>query len=1022
MSGNKGTKMNSSLFRDRLLASTMIGGVMLLGAPAFAQTPAASAPTTIGPKVAAADAAAEDEATIVVTGSLIKNANLVQSSPIAVVGAEELQLRQTNVAEEVLRTIPGIVPSIGSAVNNGNGGASFVNLRGIGTNRNLVLLDGTRLVPAGTTGAVDLNNVPLALVDRLEILTGGASTTYGADAVGGVVNFITKKDFAGVEFNASEQISEEGDNNTWRADLTTGANFDDGRGNAVFSIGYQKAKPVYQGDRDFGAFNISSFSGAAGGSGTSVPVRLSGGQNPGGTANGGTQQLNTTTGQLVPTFALFNFNPYNIYATPFERFNIYGAAHYKIVNDIEVYTQGIYSKNRVTTIIAPSGNFGSAVTINLNNPFLPAAARNQLCAFDTDPGPAYAPRFTPAQCTAAAAPGLTPTSADYRTVTVTASRRFVEAGTRNNTYTTTFFQYKAGLRGPITDSIDFDIYGAYGESENLSRQTGNGLQSRVNQALLANNTTTCFNTASNCVPLNLFGPAGSITPAQLGFITGVSTSSTTFSNLGQAHAVISGDFGVASPGAENPISFALGAEYRNYTAGNASDVPTSTPGEVLGNGAATPDSTGSYNVKELFAEINAPLIEDKPFAKSLTLELGGRYSDYSSSGTNYTYKVGGSWEPIQGLKLRGNYQKAVRAPNVNELFAPLVTGLDSLNVDPCASTNAVNPNNNANLRALCIAQGATAVNVGTIGNPSAGQPNATSGGNPNLGVEKAKTYTFGVVLAPQAVPGLTITADYYHIVVTDAISSPAIGDIIGACFLPGNPTYAITTFCSTNIRRNPLTGQLDGSTATTPGVLEPLSNLGRILTDGIDVSANYSNDIGFAKLALSFDGNWTHRAKFKANPSALNRECVGYYSVNCGSLQPEFSFNQRTTLSFGPADISLLWRYIHKVRQEPEDIANGNGPAYSGPVPSATGNGLTLGQFGNQNFGRIKSKHYFDLTGRLAVNDQLSLTLTVQNLLDKKPPLTGSGIGTTAYNSGNTYPSTYDTIGRRFAVAAKLRF
>ena len=751
--GNKGTAMTSTLFRDRLLASTIIGGALLLSTPAFAQTATPTAKAVLGAKVAAADAAAEDDATIVVTGSLIKNANLVQSSPINVVGAEELQLRQTNVAEEVLRTIPGIVPSIGSAVNNGNGGASFVNLRGIGVNRNLVLLDGTRLVPAGTGGAVDLNNIPLALVDRLEILTGGASTTYGADAVGGVVNFITKKDFAGVEINASEQISELGDGNTWRADLTTGANFDDGRGNAVFSIGYQKAKPVYQGDRDFGAFNVSSFTGASGGSGTTVPARFNGIAGANGGTNLGSRQINPATGALLTAgqsqggaFIPFNFNPYNIYATPFERFNIFGAAHYKVVNDIEVYSQAIYSKNRVTTIIAPSGTFGNALTFPLSNPYLPVAARNQICG---------AQGLTAAQCTAGAA-ATSPTDPNFRTFTSTVGRRFVEAGTRNSEYTTTFFQMKAGVRGPITENIDFDIFGAYGESENVQRQTGNGLLSRLVNSVNATNPNSCLTGGVACVPINLFGAAGSISAASLGYITGVSTSSTTFSNLGQAHAVVTGDFGFASPAAENPIGFALGAEYRNYTAGNSSDVSTQTPGEVLGNGGATPDSTGSYNVKELFTEINVPLIENAPFAKSLTLELGGRYSDYSSSGTNYTYKIAGSWEPVSGVKLRGNYQKAVRAPNVSELFAPLVTGLDSLSVDPCAGAAPVN---SANLRAICIAQGAPAGTIGLIANPSAAQPNATSGGNLNLGVEQARTYTFGVVLSPQALPGFTATVD-----------------------------------------------------------------------------------------------------------------------------------------------------------------------------------------------------------------------------------------------------------------------
>ena len=1006
--------MNATLFRDRLLASTIIfSGALLIGVPAFAQTPAAGNAPAMGPAVEtgapattrvaaadAADAALEDDATIVVTGSLIKNPNLVQSSPVAVVGQEELQLRQTNVAEEVLRTIPGIVPSIGSAVNNGNGGASFVNLRGIGTNRNLVLLDGVRLVPAGTAGAVDLNNIPLAMLDRLDILTGGASTTYGADAVGGVVNFITKKDFAGVELNASEQISEEGDGNTWRADMTVGANFDDGRGNATFSIGYQKAKPVYQGDRDFGAFNFNTFSGRRGGSGTSVPARINGIPGLGG------RQIDPVTGALLTAaqspggaFIPFNFNPFNIYATPFERFNMFGSAHYKIANDVEAYAQGVYSKNRVTTIIAPSGTFGNALVIPLSNPFLPAVARNQICT---------AQGLTAAQCDAAATAASG--SPDFRTFTSTVGRRFVEAGTRDNTYTTSFFQYKAGLRGPITDNVDFDVFGAYGESENVSRQTGNGLLSRLLDSANADRTG-CISGNAGCVPINLFGPAGSITPQQLAYITGVSTSGTTFSQLGQVRALLSGDLGFASPGAENNIGFAIGAEYRNYTAGSTSDVPTATPGEVLGNGGANPDISGSYNVKEAFAELNIPLVEDKPFFQSLTLELGGRYSDYSSSGTSYTWKAGGSWEPVQGVKLRGNYQKAVRAPGVGELFNPTVTGLDNLPDDPCSATDPdgrfdparVIPATNAALRTLCLAQGATPANVLAIEQPSANQNNITSGGNPNLDVEQARTYTFGVVLSPAVVPGFTLSIDYYRIKVTDAITNPSSADIIAQCFTPGNPSFAVTPFCTSQIRRNPQTGGLDGSTATTPGILLPTSNTGTIFTDGIDLSANYSTDVGFAKLALSFQGNWTNRSKFQANRLAANRECTGFISVSCGSLQPEYSFNQRTTLTFGQVDLSLLWRYIDKVKQEPLSLTEGTARSF-------------------YNNGEIQAKHYFDLSGRVAVNDQLSLTLTVQNLLDKKPPFTGDGIGSTAFNSGNTFPSTYDTIGRRFAVAAKLRF
>ena len=235
-----------SQMRARLLASTLLFGATVAATPAFAQ----AVPATPENVQEAQEQAGNEGADIVVTGTLVRNPNLIASSPVGVVTSDELELQQTNTAEEFLRELPGAVPSVGSAVNNGNGGASFVNLRGIGENRNVVLLDGTRIVPAGLDGIVDLNNIPLALLERTDILTGAAVTTYGADAISGVVNFITKTDFAGVDLNVSNQITEQGDGYTFRGDLTVGANFDDGRGNAVLSVGYQKTDPVYQGDRE----------------------------------------------------------------------------------------------------------------------------------------------------------------------------------------------------------------------------------------------------------------------------------------------------------------------------------------------------------------------------------------------------------------------------------------------------------------------------------------------------------------------------------------------------------------------------------------------------------------------------------------------------------------------------------------------------------------------------------------------------------------------------------------------------
>ncbi len=1047
-------------------SATVAVAAMLIAGPAFAQ-------------VKTAAAAAEDDSTIIVTGSLIKNPNLTRSAPVNVTTSEEINLKQTNVAEDLLRDIPGIVPNIGSAVNNGNGGASFVDLRGLGSNRNIVLLDGARIAPSGLVGRVDLNNIPLALVDRVEVLTGGASTTYGADAISGVVNFITKRDFTGIEATASNQLTQRGDGKYFRTDVTIGGNFADGKGNATLSVGFQESDPVYQGDREFGAFNISSFTGNVSGSGTTVPSRFTGTRtvvtgttNPntlpafsgfdpvtgllipvvGGANNPGSRQILPSNGTAVAQYAPFNFNPYNIYQTPFRRYNIFGTAHYEVSPALEVYTRALFSKNTVSTIIAPSGSFGTSVTLNLNNPYLPAALRNQFCAFNTAPAVnspvlnaqgnpvangviSYTPLFTPAQC-AAAATATGPSDPNYRTVTTALSRRLVEAGPRISVFETTIFDYKVGARGTISDHLSYDVSGAYGESNNVQTLSGYVLTSRLRNAVLANNTTTCQNgSADGCVPLNIFGVAGTITPAQANYLQAAS-STTVRTSLAQVKGGVSGDFGFASPFAADSINFAVGAEYRKYQAHQDSDLLGKTPGELGGAGGVAPKIDGGYEVTEVYGELIAPLVQDKPFFHNLTASGGIRYSHYtvnaptSPSYNTTTYKGELGWEPVQGIKLRANYSRAVRAPNISELFTPVTVGLTSLQTDPCAGGA---PNTNANLRAVCLAQGAPANTIGSITNPTAAQANISTGGNINVKPETSDSYTLGGVLAPTFLPGFSVSVDYYHIQVKNAITVPAPTDLINACFgAPVGGVYspaasAASSNACTIIRRNPITGGLDGPTDTTLGLFGGLTNQGKLLTDGIDVILNYRRDIGFAKLALAFNGNYTFRSNFLSNQNAPvdvnnpDRNCTGLYSVNCASIQPKFQWNQRTTLGFDRFDVSLLWRHIDSVNYE--FAGDPNNRLYSGPFPSGTNSlGVPPGSLGNTDFNHIKAYDYFDLSFRVDVMKSLELTFVVQNLFDRQPPAVGSGAGTTGFNSGNTYPSSYDSLGRKFAVGAKLKF
>ena len=1017
----------------KLLSSATGAIALLTSASAFAQTtPATTADETT--------TEATDEPAIIVTGSLIRNPNLVQANPVNVTTADQIELKQSNTAEDVLREIPGVVANIGSSVNNGNNGSSYVDLRGLGSNRNIVLLDGNRIVPADLAGRVDLNNIPLALVSRVDALTGAAVTTYGADAITGVVNFVTKKDFSGLDFTVGQQITELGDGSYFRADLTLGANFADGRGNAVLSVGFQDSKPVYQGARDFSEFQVDSFSGAFGGSGTTVPARFSGTRPidpltgrpsiipvPNGSGNGGTRQLNPATGQAVGTFAFFNFNPFNIFQTPFKRYNVFAQANYEVSDAVEVYTRALFSKNTVSTIIAPSGSFASPVTINLNNPFLPAALRNQFCAFNVAPNTvagAYTPRFTQAQCDAAAT-ATSATDPNYRTVTVNLGRRAVEVGPRISDYTTQVFDYRIGARGAITSTVNWDVNGSYGESDKLQTIRNYTLQSRFRQGLLVNGTAAnpvCQTTTNGCVPVNVFGPAGTISPAAASFLTADSTTQV-LTTLTQARGIISGDLGFGSPGASEPIGFAVGTEFRHYTAKQNSDLLARTPGELGGAGGAAPLINGSYKVYEGYGEIIVPLVSDAPLFHSLTVEGGARYSRYDVRGGGkygtFTYKAGGTWEPIEDLKFRGNYAHAVRSPNIGELFSPLSTGLTNLSADPCAGAA---PTNNANLRAVCIAQGAPAGTIGSIANPTAGQANLTGGGNLNLAPEKANTFTVGAVFQPSFIPRFNISLDYYNIKVTDVVGAPLPGDLIAACFGSLTAASATNPAC-TVIRRDPATGGLDGDPSTTFGLFAPLDNQGKLFTDGFDLLANYTTEaLGFAKWSINFVGNYTQNSKFQATPSGLDRECVGYYSVNCsftGSLQPKYQFSLRNTFTFGPVDLSFLWRHIDKMVQEPEDVANGNGPAFSGTLP-ATGGGVLSGR--TVNFGRIPAANYFDGTVRFNVGDNLTFTAVVQNLTNRKPPIVGNSVGSTAFVSGNTYPSSYDALGRRYGVSVKLRF
>ena len=1026
----------ASTIRCALLASTLLAGVHL-ASPAAAQV---SQPAEATPPVR--EGTTEDgTADVVVTGTRIARPDLTTASPVNVVSLQEIQFRQPATADDLLRTLPAIRPNLGRAVNNGSDGSASIDLRGIGTNRTLVLIDGRRVVPFGLDNIVDTNVVPVALLERVEVVTGGASTVYGADAVAGVVNFITRRNFEGFAGQAQYGISDRGDASQFKADLTIGSNLADDKGNVVIGLGYTKADELLTTNRAIGAFPISSVTGLFSGSTAAVPtIFTSPNANAFFGSTAGAQGviggvINPATGALVRATAgdTFNSNIGTYYQTPIDRYNVFAQGRYELTPGIEAYASAMYTRSTVRLQLASSATFTNTYQLSLNNAFLPAAARNQLCA---------ARGITTAACNTAAAVQGGAGTPGYLEIPVIAQRRFTEYGPRGNPIRSEQFQVQAGFRGEIVEGLKYDFSAQYGEtSQNQDRENW-GSFTRVQQALRSYRTpagaAVCTDTTNGCVPLNLFGAEGSITPAMIGFFD-LDARIRRNTQLTVVNGNITGDFGkFASPFASSPIGFNVGAEYRDIKAASFPDFPSQIQGEVLGTGARTPPDAGKYDVKEVFGEIIVPLVADVPFLYRVTAEGGIRYSDYSTTGGSTTWKAGGGIEPFQGFKFRGMYQKAVRSPNIQELFQSQVQGLGNLTTDPC---QLALPTGNAGLTALCIATGAPASTIGSISPPSSTQINVTTSGNPNLDVERARTYTLGAVISPNdLLPGFSLVVDYFNIKVTDAITTPAQGDILNGCYSAAlNPGFENNGFCQL-IRRNPLNGTLNGA-GETPGVILGGSNLGVIETAGIDVGVTQRvplSEFGLENagaISFGFNATWLDYYHFQATPNSINRDCTGYYSTNCTNPRPEWKWNGRLTYSNGGFDASVLWRHINGVRLEEFRAVTTQPlttPQPGGPNPLLSGsstvviNGVTINNVPTAGiqpaYRSIDAYDYFDLALRYSVSEHLDLSLTVDNLFDKKPPLVGSGVGGTAFNSGNTFPTTYDVVGRYFTFGTRLRF
>ena len=926
---------------------------------------------------------------VTVTGTRITSPGTTSNSPIYSIGAEEIKSAQPVAVEEFFKNLPAAVPAVGPGTNNGSGGAATIDLRGLGSRRSLVLVNGRRFVPYDLAGIVDTNSVPIALISRTDLLTGGASVVYGADAVAGVVNFNLKKNFQGIELATSYGGAKGGDATRMRTDLTMGASIDGGKGNVALSLGRTKADPLFQGERDFGFTALDSTTGLAAGSSTTVPSAFSIGLGTGGTATlAGSRQIDPATGRLVSPVASYNFNPPNYYATGLERTQATALANYKVNNYVDVYAELFYTGSEVASSLAPTGTFNNVFQVPIGNPYIPAAARQQICER----------RGIPA---AACVPG------NNTMVPMTIGRRFTELGPRFNDFDNKTLQFTVGSKGDVAYDWTYDAYFSRGEADQGQTRRNWGSFSKVKQALNALSTTACVDPSNGCVPLNVFGAEGSITPEQLKFIN---LSALLQQSVKQdvAQVSFSGDLGekIVSPFAQSPISMAVSLERRKMTADTKSDSASQTQAEVLGTGAPTPDRTGTFTLSEVALETLIPLVKDKPFMRSLGLELGYRETKFENQGRSQSYgsyKYGGEWEPIQSLRVRGMVQKATRAPNINELFAPQTTGLSNLAKDPCqlSEINQGAANTAGTLSNLCKLTGVPQSEIGSLPTPSAGQINRLSGGNPELGPEEAMTKTIGFVFEP--IPKLALTFDYYKIDIERAITSPTTTDVMDGCYSTKfNPGFVFNASCAL-IGRDPTNGTFNG--AGSSGVATASANLGTVKTSGFDIGAMYQTPLSrfglasnMGKLDLGFQMTIVKDDLEQPTPASINRDCLGYYSVACGGPSYKRKFSQRATWTVGTFNVGYNWRYVSAVKVEP--LAGTFLPAFS----------------------KIDAFSYVDLSAVWNVSKNVRLNFSLVNAFDKKPPIVGYTIAETGVNSGNTFPQFYDAIGRYATIGANIKF
>jgi iron complex outermembrane recepter protein len=999
--------------RTALLSSIALCTLVWSGG-AYAQAASQSPPTTEPPPEASVDPEpvqpletpapgtnVEDGGEVIITGSRIGRKDYVSTSPLVTVGQETLARTPSVNIESTLNQLPQFVQgqnqsAIGAVA---NGGRATLNLRGLGETRNLVLLNGRRLPLSSAFAVVDINQIPPNIVDTIETISGGASAVYGSDAMSGVVNFITRKSFNGVQLDARGGISGHGDAETADIALLAGTGWAEDRGRAMISVSYSDRNLLFGSDREdfFAQGVLSSFIGqgtivVAGNQPSQAAYNAlfaSYGFAPGTVLNSrnlgfnddGTlfSQIGTTnykgpTTELFSTLGAIVRQPVTMQeyiVQPMERWNVYAQASYDFTDAIEGYTQILHTDSKVTGQVGWSPTlFNAAITIPVTNPFIPA-----------DLLPLLASRPNP-------------------TAPFVLNQRFMGFEDRKFIADTNMTQYVLGLRGDVGfKDWRWDIYGLHDTLKLVETQDAALLSSRMQQLLNAPD-----GGASICAGgYNPFGLANalSVSDACQDYI---STKSHDHTKTKQSvlEANLTGSLFTLPAG---DAKFSLTGTYRKNSFTYDPD-PAREGGDIIGTLAAVP-SSGKTNVKEVGVEVLVPLLKEKPFFHNAEINLGYRYSDYNVTGSFSTYRGEALWSPIKPLLFRGGFERATRAPNIGELYSSAQTaqtqfGSPPTGGDPCDVRSAARLGANAaQVATLCLATGVPASQINTFQYTTVAIGTVTSGSTA-LTPEKANTITAGAVLtAPTSNPwgsGLSLSVDYYNIKIKDVISQVSAVTTLSKCYNQdgSNSTYdPANVFCA-QVTRDPTTGFITF-------VATPYLNLGGLRTSGFDVQAdwrlNLVDTIGLpGRLHLNTIVNFLSSYKVQVQPGA---PFVSYRGTIDGTQAattpptglplPKWKSFTNLNYSYGPATLGFRWRHLPKM----DDVTTVTRPA--SPAPG------------------VGSYDIFDANLALDFQDRYRVVLGATNIFDKDPPIVGGVLG-------QTQPGTYDIIGRAFYASLTARF